>query len=249
MQDVQPLSTPLIEYEMISTIEKIGSFPIHLWSIRDMDRAVEEICAKYLPETPEEESLILDLCPYFATIWPSARALGLFMSERKKQFSKKRGIEVGCGLGLPSILGALLGAQMQASDFHPDVAYWLEKNAERNRVRIPYTPWDWTRPEMSAAGPGAPVEPGGYDFVLASDVLYESRHPKDLVAALRRLIRPEGKIYLSDPGRAYLERALQEFESLGFSIARFQYGVEESSTIPGHRLDKKRMIQVFEISN
>jgi predicted nicotinamide N-methyase len=238
MQDVRPLSFPLIDYEMISTIEKIGGFPVHLWSIRDMDRAVEEICAKYLPETPEEESRILDLCPYFATIWPSARALGEFMSERKKQFSRFRGIEVGCGLGLPSILGALLGAQMEASDFHPDVRYWLEKNAELNRVKVRYSEWDWT------SSPGT----GEYDFVLASDVLYESRHPKDLVAALSRLIRPGGKIYLSDPGRAYLEPALKEFESLGFSLARFAYEVEESSAVPEHRLERKQRIHVFEIS-
>lgn len=238
MQEMKPLSMPLIEYDMISTIEKIGSHPIHLWTIRDMDRAVEEICATYKPESPEEESLILDLCPYFATIWPSARALGQFMNERKKQFSKKRGLEVGCGLGLPSILAALLGAQMQASDFHPDVAYWLQKNAERNRVRIDYQPWDWTKPGV----------PGTYDFVLASDVLYESRHPKDLVTALQGLVRPGGKIYLSDPGRAYLDRALEEFDSLGFAIARFAYDVEESSIIPGHRLERKRTIRVFEIS-
>jgi predicted nicotinamide N-methyase len=243
MQDVKPLSTPLIEYDMVSTIEKIGRFPIHLWSIRDMDRAVEEICSKYLPETPEEETLILDLCPYFATLWPSARALGIFMSERKSQFSKLCGIEVGCGLGLPSILAALLGAQIHASDFHPDVGHWLEKNAALNRVKVPYLSWDWTQPELN------PLPASGqYDFVLASDVLYESRHPKDLVAALTRLTRPGGKIYLSDPGRSYLDRALQEFESRGFSIARFLYEVEESSIIPGHRLEKKRSIQVFEIS-
>jgi predicted nicotinamide N-methyase len=170
------------------------------------------------------------------------------MSERKKQFSKQRGIEVGCGLGLPSILAALLGAQMDASDFHPDVRHWLEKNAELNRVKIRYTSWDWTLPGLPTP-PGGETSPapGSYDFVLASDVLYESRHSKDLVAALTGLVRPGGTIYLSDPGRAYLDQALLEFERLGFSIARFVHEVEESSNIPGHRLEKKRLIHVFEI--
>jgi hypothetical protein len=44
----------------------------------------------YEPENKEEEELLLNLCPYFGVIWPSARALALFMSERKTQFNKKR---------------------------------------------------------------------------------------------------------------------------------------------------------------
>jgi len=240
---VKPFSFPLIDYDMASTIEKMGPFPLHFWSIRNMDQALDEICARYSPETPAEESQLLDLCPYFATIWPSARALGTFMSERKSQFTKKSGIEVGCGLGLPSILAAKIGASILASDFHPDVPYWLSKNADLNQVRIPYAPWDWTD-----LAPNSRIEFGHYDFVLASDVLYEKQHPEDLVNALTRLLKPGGSIYLSDPGRSYLTRALEEFEKLGFRRADFLYDVEESSHLPEHRLEKKRSIQVFEFS-
>jgi len=228
---------------MTTTIEKTGSIPIHLWSIRNMDRALDELCEKYAPETPEEESRLLDLCPYFATIWPSARALGTFMSERKSLFNKKSGIEVGCGLGLPSILAAKIGASILATDFHPDVPFWLEKDAALNEVRINYSPWDWTRPDSI---PG--IQPGTYDFVLASDVLYEKRHPSDLVHALRHLLAPGGSIYLSDPGRSYLKPALAEFERLGFQRSEFVFHVEESSHLPEHRLEKKRPVQVFQFS-
>jgi len=239
---MKALEFPLIEYDMVSTIEKMGSFPLHLWSIRNMDRALDELCAKYQPGTPEEESLLLDLCPYFATVWPSARALGTFMSERKSVFNKKSGIEVGCGLGLPSILAAKIGATILATDFHPDVPYWLEKNAALNQAKVAYAHLDWARNSQET------TLSGGYDFVLASDVLYERRHPADLVRALGRLVAPGGSIYLADPGRAYLSHALEEFEKLGFRRAEFLYEVEESSTLPEHRLEKTRKIQVFEFS-
>jgi len=235
---------PLIDYDMITTIEKIGTFPIHLWSIRDMDRALDEICKKYEPKNPDEVDRLLDLCPYFATIWPSARALGAFMSERKTQFTKKHGIEVGCGLGLPSILASKIGASMVATDFHPDVSYWLKKNTELNQVKIEYIEWNW-----SDSGTHTGVKPGTYDFVLASDVLYEKQHPESLVRSLAGLLAPGGKIYLSDPGRAYLDRALQEFEALGFHRADFSFSVEESSALPEHRLEKKRSVRVFELSH
>jgi SAM-dependent methyltransferase len=238
---VNKLPVPLIDYDMLTTIEKIGSFPLHLWSIRDMDRALDEICKKFEPKNPAEESRLLDLCPYFATVWPSARALGLFMSERKNLFSKKRGMEVGCGLGLNAILASKMGASMQASDFHPDVEYWLKKNSELNQVKIDYVEWDWTDSK-----PSPKIEFGSYDFVLASDVLYEKRHPEDLAKALARLIAPKGSIYLSDPGRSYLEYALIALEDLGFHRVEFEFEVEESSIIPEHRLEKKRKIKVFQ---
>ncbi len=233
--------SPLIEYDTVSTIEKIGGFPLHLNSIRDLDKALDEICSRYETNSPQEEEELLNLCPYFGVIWPSARALATFMSERKKLFNKKRGIEVGCGLALPAILAAKMGAQIQATDFHPDVAAWVKSNADLNNARIDYVKWDWTdrttNPEIAIRS---------YDFVLASDVLYESRHPRELASALERLVSPTGSIYLSDPGRAYLNNALEALERLRFDRADFEFEVEESSSLPEHRLEKTRKIQVFE---
>ena len=235
---MKPLQSPLIPYQTMTTIEKMGPYPIHIEALKNLDQSLDEICAIYQPESPEEESLLLDLCPYFGIIWPSARALATFMSERKAQFSQKKGIEVGCGLALPSIVAAKIGADMFATDFHPDVEQWVKKNAALNHVHLDYARWDWTQPPSDLLTT--------YDFVLASDVLYESRHPEDLAQALARLVKPSGSIYLSDPGRSYLERALQTLEKLGFNRAEFQFSVEESSSRAELRLEKKRNIQVFE---
>ncbi|MBS1958137.1 MAG: methyltransferase domain-containing protein [Bdellovibrionales bacterium] len=244
---MKPLPTPLIAYDTFTTVEKIGGFPIHLHSLKDMDKALDEICAKYDPTTPEEEDRLLNLCPYFGVVWPSARALATFMSERKSQFTKKRGIEVGCGLGLPAILGAKIGAQMVATDFHPDVKLWVEKNAALNDVKIQYVEWDWTEDRTAMrTSPDDPIQFGTYDFVLASDVLYERRHPEELAQALARLVSPTGSIYLSDPGRAYLDRALGALEYLGFRRIDFNFDVEESSSRAEIRLEKKRNVLVYE---
>ena len=232
----------LIPYETILTIEKIGSFPLHLHALKDMDQALDAICKKYEPKTPEEENRLLNLCPYFGIIWPSARGLATFMSERKNQFNKKKGIEVGCGLGLPTLLAAKIGASMMATDFHPDVKEWIEKNALLNHVTLNYQEWDWANLEQTPVE----IELGKYDFVLASDVLYESRHPEELARALARLVTPKGSIYLSDPGRIYLEKAVLALENLGFRKIEYTYEVEESSHRPEVRLEKKRKIFVFE---
>jgi len=213
-------------------------------ALRDMDQALDAICKEYAPTNPQEEELLLDLCPYFGVIWPSARALATFMSERKATFSKGIGIEVGCGLGLPSILASKLGATMFASDFHPDVGMWVQRNANLNQVKLQYAEWNWTQ-----ENPPEPILYHHYDFVLASDVLYEQRHPDDLARALARLVHPKGSIYLSDPGRSYLEKALKTLEGLGFHIAEFQYDVEESASRPELRLEKTRKVKVYELTS
>lgn len=239
---MKTLQSPLVPYETLATMEKIGTFPLHIHALKNLDQSLDEICKVYEPENKEEEELLLNLCPYFGVIWPSARALALFMSERKTQFNKKRGIEVGCGLALPAILASKIGAEIQATDFHPDVGAWVQKNAELNQVRVQYTQWDWTELDTVPAN----IQLGSYDFVLASDVLYESRHPEELATALARLVKPKGSIYLSDPGRSYLPRALEELEKLGFHRVDFTFEVEESSPRAEIRLEKKRLIQVFE---
>ncbi len=239
---MKPLQSPLVPYETIATMEKIGTFPLHIHALKNLDHSLDEICKVYEPENKEEEELLLNLCPYFGVVWPAARALATFMSERKTQFNKKRGIEVGCGLALPAILASKIGAEIQASDFHPDVGAWVRQNAELNQARVEYVQWDWT--QLDSMPPS--IKLGSYDFVLASDVLYESRHPEDLAKALARLVTPQGSIYLSDPGRSYLHRALSELENLGFHRVDFTYEVEESSPRAEIRLEKKRKVQVFE---
>ena len=140
-------------------------------------------------------------------------------------------------------MAAKIGASIQATDFHPDVKDWVLENAALNEVRIEYVTWDWTHFDPTPPE----IQTGGYDFVLASDVLYERRHPEDLARSLAKLVHEKGTIYLSDPGRAYLERALAEFEVLGFHRHEFIYEVEESSARPVIRLEKTRRIRVFEL--
>jgi predicted nicotinamide N-methyase len=131
---------------------------------------------------------------------------------------------------------------MTAADFHPDAGHWLDRNTELNQVKVEYLSWDWTTPV-----PDTLLSKGLFDFVLASDVLYESRHPADLVRALIRLIPEKGFIVLADPGRSYLNQALAEFELQGFHRVEFEYEVEDSSAIPEHRLERKRKVRVFQL--
>jgi predicted nicotinamide N-methyase len=75
-------------------------------------------------------------------------------------------------------------------------------NAARNGVRVRTAVQSWAEP-----GPLA-IE-GGWDLVLASDVLYEERNVLPLLSALDELAGPAGEVWLTDPRRRHLPAFLE----------------------------------------
>jgi len=146
-----------------------------------------------------------EFLPYWAELWPSALALARFVGGRALKGA--RTVELGCGLGLPSLAAAVAGGRVTATDWAPDSIKMTAENARRNGIEIEALTVSWTDPEPLLAR--AP-----WDLVLASDVLYETRNGEALLPLLPRLI-DRGEIWLADPGRVaagpFLERAEQAF--------------------------------------
>lgn len=139
-----------------------------------------------------------EFLPYWAELWPSAVALGRVVAEY--DLDGRNVLELGCGLALPSIVAARLGADACATDWSPAALAFTERNAERNGVGLRTKLLAWERP--------GDVVGEDWFLVLASDVLYERRNVEPLLELLLRL---GGAVLLADPGRpplrAFLERA------------------------------------------
>jgi predicted nicotinamide N-methyase len=137
-----------------------------------------------------------EFLPYWAELWPSGVALARALDGRALRGATV--VELGCGLGLPSIVAASGGGRVLATDWSSAALELLEVNAQRNGVALRTMAVDWTRPaELLARGPFA--------LVLAADVLYERRAAPVLLDLLPRLVAPGGEIWLADPGRATAE--------------------------------------------
>jgi SAM-dependent methyltransferase len=148
--------------------------------------------------------------PYWAELWPSGVALARRVAVRSLRGA--RVLELGCGLGLPSLAAALAGGRVLATDWSPQAIELLEQNAERNGAALETALVDWT-------SPAAIVERAPWDLVLAADVLYERRNVAPLLDLLPRLLhasdsgdeasgRGRGELWLADPGRAPAEALL-----------------------------------------
>jgi predicted nicotinamide N-methyase len=148
-----------------------------------------------------------EFLPYWAELWPSgvalARAIGV------QSLGARRVVELGCGLGLPSIAAALAGANVLATDWSTAAVERAADNARRNGTELETLVCSWTDPAPIAAR-------GPWDVVLASDVLYERRDVDPLLAVLPQLLGPTSEAWIADPGRPpateFLERAGERFD-------------------------------------
>ncbi len=195
-----------VNYRTIIQQRRLGDKLYVLETIRNLDEAIDTLC-EVLTDEEQKDPFAEDLCPYFGILWPAAEALAVYLQEHQKLIQNKSVLELGCGLGYPSLVAAHLGAQVLATDFHPDVENYFLRNCRHSNVDCDYLRLNWREDQKFNEC---------FDIVMGSDVLYESKHASEVAKGLIRFLKPGGKILLSDPGRNYLQPFLSAMKAEGF---------------------------------
>jgi predicted nicotinamide N-methyase len=166
------------------------------------------------PVAPEdlldEEAFAADeFLPYWAELWPAAVALAEALPDR---LDGVRVIELGCGLGLPSLVAAARGADVVAIDWAEPAVALLRENAALNGLVLQTAAHDWRRPWDDR-----------FDLALAADLLYEQRNVEPVAAALRTLA-PVALLGLA--GRPYEAELLRLVDAVEIAprVVRIQSG-------------------------
>ncbi len=153
------------------------------------------------PDQPEslldEEAFAADeFMPYWAELWPAGLELARALPA---DLDGLRVVELGSGLGVPSLVAAARGADVTAVDWASDAVALLRENAARNGLALDAVHADWRDYD------------GSFDLALAADVLYEARNVEPLARLIPRLA-PAALVALA--GRpyeaAFLERVAHE---------------------------------------
>ena len=143
------------------------------------------------------------LAPYWSVLWRGGVALARELD--REDLRGLRVVELGCGLGVPSIAAARGGAEVIATDGDIDALGLVERNAEANGVELETAAVDWADPDEL-------VDRGPFDLVLATDVLYERPSVAMLLTLLPRLAPVA---WVADPGRpaaeAFMEQAVKRW--------------------------------------
>jgi predicted nicotinamide N-methyase len=184
--------------DLVEEVVPLGGRDLRLLRPRDAEALLDE-------EAFEREEFL----PYWAELWPSSLALARAISGRALRGA--RTLELGCGLGLPSIAAARAGGRVVATDWSSDAVAATAENAARNNVSVETLQCAWADAE-------ALIERGPWHLVLASDVLYERRNVDQLLVLLPQLVDERGLVLLADPGRKPSERFLLTAADQGWIV-------------------------------
>jgi predicted nicotinamide N-methyase len=158
--------------------------------------------------------------PYWAELWPSALALARYLS--KRDLAGARVIELGCGVGLPTILALARGARVLATDHYEAALDFTAHNARANLGLEPDSALlDWREPDIEGIGT--------FDLVIAADVLYERKNAAALADLVPKLLAPGGEAIFADPSRDEAPVFLEAVESLGFEAEAEEATVQQGA--------------------
>lgn len=142
----------------------------------------------------------------FGTVWPSGMILAELMNIHV--LDGLRILELGCGLGLASLVAHSRGADITASDYHPVARDFFAENILLNHMRpMTLLLCDWAKLHE---------EMGLFDLIIGSDLLYEPNHPLLLSSFIDLHAKPTVEVIIIDPDRRQQREFTQSMEKLGY---------------------------------
>ena len=150
------MATLRLSYQTI----EFGKIDIHLCTLRNKQEFHD-------PEgTAEALGISSATWPIFGILWPSSLVLAHFVSNY--DIGTKRVLEIGCGTALSSLLLNKQHVDITATDYHPEVETFLNRNSLLNGdTVIPFERTGWADNNDSL---------GYFDLIIGSDLLYEDEH-------------------------------------------------------------------------
>ncbi len=180
--------------------------------------------------------------PLFGLLWPSGAQLAARLAARPVR-AGERILEIGCGLGLASLVGHRRGADVTASDNHPLAGPFLAENVRLNALApIKYRHGHWNASALQrqcALDAGLQALCGCFDLIIGSDLLYERDEGGSLADFIGRHAAPGAWVWIVDPDRD--NRAAFNRHMAGHGFAMQQERLDQPSA-PGRPAYKGRLL-------
>jgi predicted nicotinamide N-methyase len=157
--------------------------------------------------------------PLFGLLWPSGIQLAMQLALRPV-CRNERILEIGCGLGLASLVGQCRGARITASDCHPLTEHFLDENARLNKLpllRYRYGQWGAEGMASDIAASDEILQ-GRYDLIMGSDLLYERDAPENLATFIDRHAADDAEVWMVDPNRGHRPAFNRHMAARGFQL-------------------------------
>jgi predicted nicotinamide N-methyase len=132
------------------------------------------------------------LFPYWAKVWASSDAIVQFLLEEPGWIQNKKVLEIGAGIGVPSLSIATQAHKIIVSDYAPDAVMLLQKNIEYLKLtNVLAQQIDWNNVSEDLV----------VDTILLSDTNYEPHEHNNLVLLIEKYINTGSTIIVATPNR------------------------------------------------
>ena len=207
----------------------LGGHDFHIRALSDLQQFADPHGAA------ERAGISSSLWSLFGQVWPSGRVLAEAMSTF--DIAGKRILELGCGLGLSSLVLQRRLADITASDHHPLAQSFLARNATLNDLpEIVYRDLPWAEPDTTL---------GLFDLIIGSDILYERGHAGLLAAMVLRHALPTAEVLITDPGRGNSGPFTRSLATQGYTVSeeRSPFDARDVAPFRGRLLHYRRTCQ------
>ena len=170
--------------------------------------------------------------PLFGNVWPTSIVMALKLGEL--ELEGKRVLEIGCGIGLSSIVLHRMGVDITASDYHPQAQDFLDRNIIGNKLPpIKYQTGNWETENPML---------GKFDVLIGSDILYQPAHAQQVSRFIDLHSNDGVQVMIGDPGRENRSRFTQCMIALGYKhhFASFDEQVNQKGRCKGRILHYQR---------
>lgn len=131
-----------------------------------------------------------------------------------QDIENKKILEIGCGIGLSSLVLNERLADITATDFHPEAKNFLEKNVLlNNKKEIAFHLCNWNDKIDSL---------GKFDLIIGSDLLYQVEHPKILASFINRHAEEKCEVLIVSPKRGYQNKFTKEMKTFSYSYEKIK---------------------------
>ncbi len=157
--------------------------------------------------------------PLFGLLWPSGLHLAEAMAKRT-MVSGESILEIGCGLGLASLVSHRRGSLVTASDCHPLAASFMLENLRLTDL----PPMRYCHGNWAALIPGqapslrVPMVQGRFDLIMGSDVLYERDEAGTLADFINQHALPASEVMIVDPNRGNRSAFSKHMAAMGYTL-------------------------------
>lgn len=148
----------------------------------------------------------------FGIVWASSEVLAHIMFDY--EIEGIRILEVGCGIGLASLVLNHRLADITSTDYHPEAEAFLQENTKLNNgPEIPFirAAWDDTNTSL-----------GTFNLIIGSDLLYERNHAADLSKFIDQHSKTHCDVIIVDPGRGQSARFSKKMTDFGYALSKTQ---------------------------